>query len=202
MNDEGAAVNLHEKGAERFNAEYFRIGSGNVETAVVIRTTQQPLTPGHTGCRFEVMLCRQPEDIIGSQLIENLRQTIVFPFVPGAVEFKIPEKQQHFFKMIDGKLSVHGIQRMSDDVKYGVLREVTGQIVDAATDVLNFPMLGFGYIQSQDVKLAAVLRKIGGDLLADKRIRQVQNLKGAVDSIVIGDRHMRHSLGFCRMINA
>ncbi len=50
----------------------------------------------------------------------------------------------------------------------------------------------FGNSPNQDVNLAWVLREIGGDLLADKGIRQIANLQTAIDRVVVGDRDEIH----------
>ena len=74
-----------------------------------------------------------------------------------------------------------------------LLVQVARQVVDVRAELLDLPVLGLGDIQGQDMHLAPVVRKVGGDLLADEDVRQMGDFQGAVDGVVIRDGHMAHA---------
>ena len=188
------AAGLHGRQGSNLHrsADEFGVCPGDIQCAVIVGAAEEPLLVRVGIERDDVVFLGQTLDILAGQLVENGLQGQVFTAVAGAVELEVLEEQQQPFEMLDGQPVVYRIQRMGDDVENRFLMKIGGQFVDVVTDFLDFPVLGLGDIQGQNMQLAAVFREIAGDLLADKSTRQVGDFEGAVDTVVIADGHMRH----------
>jgi hypothetical protein len=137
----------------------------------------------------------------GIQMVKNFFQTVVFPLIAGAIQFKILKEQQKLFEMFHGQALVYRIKRVRYNTQYLLIIKKTGQIKNIGADVLDLPVLVFVDIQSQDMDFAAGLRKIGGNLFADEGIGQVRNFQGAGNRIMIRDGHMGHAALFSPLID-
>ena len=58
---------------------------------------------------------------------------------------------------------------------------------------MNILVLGDAEVQGDDVKLALILRKIGGDLLAHDGLGQMGNRQRTIQGIVVGNGDPIHS---------
>ena len=156
---------------------------GDIEGTVVIGSTEEPFLVGVFRHRKNIVLFYQALDDIRGQPIENGPERLVFATVAGSVQFEILEKEEQSFEMVRRQAIIDGVKGMGDDGEYLFLPEIGGQVVNARSTLLNLPMLGFGDVQGQHMKLAAVFREIGGDFLADEGSRQMGDLQRTPDAV-------------------
>ena len=95
--------------------------------------------------------------------------------------------------MIRGQPVVHGVERVGDGARDGSLLQVADEIEYVGPQLLDVGVLGFGDVVDEDVDLAPVFREIGSDLFADKGPRQMRDLEGALDFVVVRDGDERHA---------
>ena len=95
--------------------------------------------------------------------------------------------------MIRGQAVVDGVQRVGDGTRDGSLLQVADEIKDVGPQFLDVGVLGFGDVVDEDVDLAPVFGEIGSDLLTDESPRQMRDLEGALDFVVVRDGDERHA---------
>ena len=83
---------------------------------------------------------------------------------------------------------------MGDRVGNLFAGEVSLQLVDILPQGLNLLMLRLGNPPCEQLDAGSVFRKVRGDLLAEKRVRQMRDGQAALDGIVIGERDEIHPL--------
>jgi hypothetical protein len=71
--------------------------------------------------------------------------------------------------------------------------EIFHEVEDILPDPRNLPVLTLGDIECQDMKLAPVIGKIGGDLLTDKGVLQVCDLEGSLNTVMVRDGYEIHA---------
>lgn len=96
--------------------------------------------------------------------------------------------------MVDGQPVIDGVEGMGNNIEDILSIKVGHQVKDIFSNFLDFIMMGFGNVLGQYMHLATIFRKIGGDLLGDICVRQMGNFKGAVNGVMVGDRHKGHAL--------
>ena len=139
------------------------------------------------------MLVRQSFDVAGRQVREDFLEAAVTVGVAVAVQFEDSEEQQQLLEMIRSQPVVHGVQRVGDGTRDGSLLQVADKFKDVCPQPLDVGVLGFGDVVDEDVNLAPVFGEIGSDLLTDKGPRQMRDLEGALDFVVVRDGDECHA---------
>lgn len=76
---------------------------------------------------------------------------------------------------------------------YAFCVKKSDQFMDILAQFQDRPELGFGDVQHHHMNLAAVFRKMGGDLGADEDSRQVADFQGAIDGVMVADGDEVHA---------
>src|SRR6266705_2182183 len=103
------------------------------------------------------------------------------------------EEQNQPLEMGCFELAVDAVERMRDRVCNLCALQISLQRQNVVANDNNVVVLLLGDPPNQDVNLAGILRKIGGDLLADKSVGEIANLETTLDRIVVGDGDKIHS---------
>ncbi len=114
--------------------------------------------------------------------------------VPGPVQLEIIEQQQALFEMTERQPFIDPVKGVGQHVKNSPGTEVGRQLKDIFPEGLYFPVDGLIDSVNQDMEFAAVFRKISGDFLADKGVRQVGDIQRPIQLIVVGDGDMGQPL--------
>src|SRR3989304_7955686 len=96
--------------------------------------------------------------------------------------------------MIDLKPLVQIVDGMCDEVGNAVILKIACEfiyILLQVQDIFEYPLSN---IEDNDMHRKPVFREIGGYLRAYECPGKMGNLKGAVDGIVVCDRHIFHSI--------
>ena len=91
------------------------------------------------------------------------------------------------------QLAVDAVERVCHRVRDLSGLQITLQRKNVVAQNHNVRVLRFGDSPDQEVDLASVAGKVGRDLFADERIRQVANLETTLDRVVIGDGDVIHA---------
>src|SRR5262245_60889801 len=104
--------------------------------------------------------------------------------------------------MIDGEPVIDTVKRMRAGVSDALVPKVGAQIVDILTQPLDLLELGFRDAPGQHMDLAAILREVGRDFVADEHALEMSYFQGGTDSVVIGDRNELHSTPPVAFVNS
>ena len=139
------------------------------------------------------MFFSQLLDALGGEVVQDVAQSNVQTGVPGTVDFKIFKQEQGLLDMVQGETVVDREQGVGQDVEDGLFAEIGDEVKDIVPQTADIFVLGLSHMVGQDVELAAVLRKIGGDLFADEGVVQMGDFQAAGQGIVVGDGHQIHA---------
>src|SRR5438552_15385662 len=103
------------------------------------------------------------------------------------------EEQNQSFEMGRLEFAIDAVKWMRHGVRNLSALQVSLQCKNIVPDDYDVGVLLFGDAPDQNVNLAWVLGKVGCDLLADKRVRQIANLQTTVDRVVVGEGDEVHS---------
>jgi len=67
--------------------------------------------------------------------------------------------------------------------------------------MLDVGMVPLGDVKHQHMNLAPILGEIGGHLFAEKGVGKMDDLHGAGNAVVVGDRDQGHAPGFGRPVD-
>src|SRR3984893_4984716 len=96
--------------------------------------------------------------------------------------------------MIGAQLPIRIIQRMGNRMMNSGERQIFLKLVNIPFDPLDLDMLRLSQVPEKQVDLDAILGKVGGHFLTDKRVRIICDLQATVDPIVIGESNISHPL--------
>ena len=97
------------------------------------------------------------------------------------------EKENQALDMRGLKFAVDAVKRMRHRMRDRFALQIGLELEDVFTRVHDVRVLRFRYSPNQKVNLAGIVREISRDLFADEGVRQIGNLKAALDAVVIGD---------------
>ena len=95
--------------------------------------------------------------------------------------------------MIDGEPPVDPIHRMRHGREHVLLDQVSVQLVNVLTQLLDRAELTLVDPENKNMDLAAVLGKVSRDLIRDEGPGQVGDLQGSAYAIVVGNRDEIHA---------
>lgn len=169
------------------------MGPADEEAAVVVRTTHHPLPPGGRPMGGDVVLVGEIIDSFEGERADERFDAAVVALRPAAVpHLEGVEQEHHLLDMARGQLLVLGVERVGDEVGDPLLVQVGGQLVDVFPDPHQVPEDALGDVEDDHVDLAVVLREVAGQLGAQEGPRQVGDLQGAADGVVVGDGDVVH----------
>ena len=177
------------------------VGPADVEPAVVVGPAGEVLPPGLGKGRGDAVFVGQSFHDLGGQGRQYLLEALALPVVPGPVHFKVLEQQEELFEMVHGEPVVDAVEGVGQDVKDPLFMKVSRQIEDVLPHLLDLPVMGLGDVVDQHMDLATRVREIRGNLLADKRPRQVGDFQRPVDGVVVGDGRQVHGPLFGDVVN-
>lgn len=138
--------------------------------------------------RLEIVSLRELLDLLRRQRRKEFLRELAQKRVPQTVDaFEMFEEQNEPFKMRGLEFAVDAVERMRDRMRDFSALQIPLQRKNIISNDNDIVVLLFGNTPDQDVNLAGVLREISGDLLADKRVRQIADLETAVDRVVVRD---------------
>ena len=126
------------------------------------------------------------EDVHGKRVDER---------VAGTVEaFEVLEKQDQLLELIEGEARIVLVEGVRHRVENSLLAKPCGEIHKVATDLLDLAVERLGETPCEDVHLAAVLGKIGGDLFANDHLPRVprKEIERTGHLVMVGDGHEPH----------
>src|SRR4029077_5787635 len=102
------------------------------------------------------------------------------------------EEKDQPLQMRGGELAVDAIERVGDSVRNSIFCQVLLQLENVATEDGNIVMLRWRYPPNEHMNLTRILRKIGGNLFANKSQRLICNRQTTVNAVVIRDGDKIH----------
>ena len=95
--------------------------------------------------------------------------------------------------MLDAQPIIDTVKGVCHHVHDPLRPQIVHQIKHVVPALLDVGMLALGDIQRQYVQLASILGEIGGNLFADKGVRQMGDCQSALDPVMIRNRHVCHA---------
>src|SRR5215472_9132815 len=138
--------------------------------------------------RPEIVALGQLVDLLRRERSEQLWHELAQKRVAQAVDaFEMFKEQDEPFEMRRFQFSVYAVERMRDRVRDFSALQIALQGKDVVSNQDNVLVLLLRDSPDQNVNLAGILRKISGDLFADKGVWQITDLETTLDRIVITD---------------
>ena len=143
--------------------------------------------------RLEIVSLSEFLNLFRCQRIEEFLHELAQKSVAQTVDaFEMFEEQNEPFEMRGLEFAVDAVERMRHRMGDFAALQISLQGKNIVPDNDDIVVLLFSDAPDQDVDLAGVLWKISGDLLADKRVRQISDLETTVDRVVVGDGDKIH----------
>src|SRR6266513_5677059 len=138
--------------------------------------------------RLEIVSLRELLNLFRYQRTEKFLDELAQKRVAQTVDaFEMFEEQNQPLEMRGFEFAVDAVERMRDRMGDFAALQISLQGKNIVPDNDDIVVLLFSNAPHQDVNLAGVLWKISGDLLTDKRVRQIADRQTSVDRVVIGD---------------
>src|SRR5438105_10642643 len=102
------------------------------------------------------------------------------------------EQKNEPFQMRGRDLAVDAVEGMSNGVDDSIFRQISLELENVAAEDRDILMLGLRDAPDQHVNLTRILRKIRGNLFANKRLRPFRNRQATINAVVIRDGDKIH----------
>ena len=102
------------------------------------------------------------------------------------------EEKDQLLNVIGGQLPSHVVKWMSDRMTDSGAGQIFPELENIPSDLLDLDVLRLGEVPEEQVDVHVIVRKLGGNLLADENIRKLSDLEAPVDPIVIGEGDIGH----------
>jgi hypothetical protein len=130
----------------------------------------------------------------GGEAAEQGLEQIGEEGVAEAVEaLEVTEEEKEALDVAAGEFLIEPIEGMGDGVGEVLGGEIFLKVVDVLAEAGDVAMLRLCETPDEEVDLAAVLGKPGGDLLRDEDAGEIGDVQAAVDAVVIGDGDEVHA---------
>jgi len=102
------------------------------------------------------------------------------------------EQKNESFQMRGPELAVDAVEGVGDGVDDSIFRQISLELENVAAEDRDILMLGLRDSSDEHVNLTWILRKIGGNLFANKSLRLFRNRQATINAVVIGDGDKIH----------
>src|SRR5438132_9209572 len=102
------------------------------------------------------------------------------------------EEKDQPFQMCGGELAVNAVERVGNGMCNSIFGQVFLQLENVATEDRDILVLCWRNPPDQYMNLTWILRKISGNLFANKSLWFVRDCQATVNAVVIGDGHKIH----------
>ncbi len=176
----GTVADMREKLRRRFGARSFREGGGQKHPAVIIGAADENLSPWLRVGWPEVMAVRELLDLLRSESGKNLLRQLAQERIAQAVDaFEMLEEENQALQMRGLQFAVDAVKRMRHRMHDRLALQIGLQLENVVADAHDLGVLGFRDSPNEQVNLAGIVREISRDLLADKSVRKVGDLRGS-----------------------
>jgi hypothetical protein len=152
-------------------------------------------------CWSEALTIGKSQNDLWCQRSQNESGCIAQERVPQPIDaLEMLEQQDKFLDMIRSQVAILIVERMRNGVANAALCEITLQLEDVFSELLNISVLRFGQIPQEQMNVDMVVRKLSRNLLTEKRIRKLCDFAATIDPIVVGKRDKGHPFLFHPLI--
>jgi hypothetical protein len=169
-------------------------GRGDVEAAVVVAAAGEVLLPRPRVPRVEaVALGEVAQDLGGEAAEDGGGQLVEVAVVDAVAHLEALEEHQELLDVLEGQAVVDAVEGMGYRVDDRLVVEVIAQGVDVVAQTLDLGVLRLGHSGDQAVDHAAVLGERHRHLRGQEDPRQVGDLEGTGDGVVVADGDEVHA---------
>ena len=188
-----ASSDMSEKFGRRFGLGRFSKSGSEEFSTVIVGTADENFFPRLGVSGSEILAIGELINFCRRQFAQQFGREIAEERIAQAIDaFKMFEEKDQPFQMCGGELAVDTVERVGNGMRNSIFRQVFLQLKNVATEDRDILVLRWRNPPNEHMNLTRVLRKISGNLFANKSVRFVRNRQTPVNAIVIGDGDKIH----------